>query len=101
MADMSEDVETLKAVLAEAEAAIAALGPTPEELREEAAEAEKLAKENGTPAKSAAVIRSLERRWREFLAVHGEAYAFDPDVGPTIELAVHFQVRRRAGVVVV
>ena len=40
-----------------AEAAVAAFGPTPEQLRAEAAAAERLAKENGTPAKSAAVIK--------------------------------------------
>ena len=39
-----------------AEAAVAAFGPTPEQLRAEAAAGERLAKENGTPAKSAAVI---------------------------------------------
>ena len=39
-----------------AEAAVAAFGPTPEQLREETAEAERLAKESGTPAKSAKVI---------------------------------------------
>ena len=34
-----------------ADAAVAAFGPTPEQLREEAAEAERMASENGTPAK--------------------------------------------------
>ena len=60
---------------------------------DEAAEAERLAKESGVPEKSAAVIRALERRWREFLTVHGAAYEYEETVGPTIELAVHFQVR--------
>ena len=63
------------------------------QLREEAAKAEQLAKESGTQAKSAAVIRQLERRWREFLDAHGEAYGYEEAAGPTIELAVHFQVR--------
>ena len=45
-------VEQLWAELDAADAAVAAFGPTPEQLREEAAEAERLAKENGTPAKS-------------------------------------------------
>ena len=62
------------------------------QLREEAAEAERLAKEAGTPAKSAKVINTLARRWSEFLGVHGEAYGYDEAAGPTIELAVHFQV---------
>ena len=46
-------MEQLWAELDAADAAVAAFGPTPEQLREEAAEAERLAKENGTPAKSA------------------------------------------------
>ena len=79
-----------------AEAAVAAFGPTPEQLRAEAAAAERLAKENGTPAKSAAVIKSLARRWTEFIDVHGDAYEYDAASGPTIELAIHFQVRSRA-----
>ena len=81
-----------------AEAAVAAFGPTPEQLREEAAEAERLATESGTPAKSAKVIGTLQHRWSDFLDVHGEAYVcvalFKEEEGPTIELAVHFQVRR-------
>jgi hypothetical protein len=87
-------IEQLQAELCAAEAVVAAFGPTPEQLREEAAEAERLAKENGVPAKSAKVIAVLERRWREFLEVHGAAYEYDAETGPTIELAVHFQVSR-------
>ena len=86
-------LEQLRQELEAAEAAVAAFGPSPEQLREEAAKAEQLAKESGTPAKSAAVIRQLERRWREFLDAHGEAYGYEEAAGPTIELAVHFQVR--------
>ena len=86
-------VEQLWAELDAADAAVAAFGPTPEQLREEAAEAERLAKENGTPAKSAKVIGVLRRRWSDFLEVHGDAYGFEAIEGPTIELAVHFQVR--------
>ena len=81
-----------------AEAAVAAFGPTPEQLREETAEAERLATESGTPAKSAKVIGTLQHRWSDFLDVHGESYVcvalFEEEEGPTIELAVHFQVRR-------
>ena len=86
-------LEELRQELEAAEAAVAAFGPSPEQLREEAAKAEQLAKESGMPAKSAAVIRQLERRWREFLDAHGEAYGYEEAAGPTIELAVHFQVR--------
>ena len=85
-------IDELWAALERAEAAVAAFGPSPEQLREEAAEAERLAKEAGTPAKSAKVINTLARRWSEFLGVHGEAYGYDEAAGPTIELAVHFQV---------
>ena len=44
------EIEALTAALDAAEAAVAAFAPTPEQLREEAAKAEALAKENGTPA---------------------------------------------------
>ena len=90
----------LRAELSAAEAAVAVFGPSPEQLRAEAAEAERLAKENGTPAKSARVIGVLARRWKEFLEVHGDAYEYDASIGPTIDLAVHFQVRLRAPVCV-
>ena len=89
-------VAELLAELDAAEAAVAAFGPSPEQLREEAAEAERLAKENGVPPKSAKVIGGLERRWQEFLEVHGEAYEYDEAIGPTIDLAMHFQVRWHA-----
>ena len=85
-------IEELWAELDAAEAAVASFGPSPEQLREEAAEAERLAKENGTPAKSAKVIGVLRRRWSDFLELHGEAYGYEAEDGPTIELAVHFQV---------
>ena len=89
-------LELLMQELDAAEAAVAAFAPSPEQLREEAAEAEQLAKESGTLAKSAAVIRQLERRWREFLDAHGEAYEYEEAAGPTIDLAVHFQVHAGA-----
>ena len=85
-------IDELWAALEQAEAAVAAFGPSPEQLRQEAAEAERMANETGTPAKSAKVIHTLARRWSEFLGVHGEAYEYDEGTGPTIELAVHFQV---------
>ena len=64
---------------------------TAEQLREEAAEAERLAQRDGIPPKSAAVIHSLKRRWVAFLETHGDEYGFDAAAGPTIELAVTFQ----------
>eukprot|EP00966_Prymnesium_polylepis_P170777 3947846-Prymnesium_polylepis.1 len=45
-----------------AEAAVAAFGPSPEQMRAEATEAERLARERGTPAKSVKVIGVLARR---------------------------------------
>ena len=86
-------IDELWANLDAADAAVAAFGPTPEQLWEEAAEAERMASENGTPAKSAKVIGVLRRRWSDFLDVHGDAYGFQANECPTIELAVHFQVR--------
>ena len=65
--------------------------PSAEQLREEAAEAERLALRDGIPPKSAAVIHSLKRRWVAFLETHGDEYGFDVAAGPTIELAVTFQ----------
>ena len=32
----------------------------------------------------------VRRKWLRFLDAHGEAYGFDKDVGPTLELAKHF-----------
>ena len=80
--------------LSAAEAAVVAFGPTPEQLREEAAkarpEAERMAKENGTQAKSVRVIQVLQHRWNDFLEVHGAAYRLEETDEPTIELAIHF-----------
>ena len=61
------------------------------DLREEAAEAERLAARDGVPPKTAAVVRSLMRRWSAFLEVHGGEYGFDVSIGPTVELAVTFE----------
>ena len=72
-------------------AAVAACYPSAEALREEAAEAERLAARDGVPPKTAAVVRSLMRRWSAFLEVHGDEYGFDVSIGPTVDLAVTFQ----------
>ena len=88
-------IEELLEKLTESEAAVAAFAPSPQQLRQEAAAAEALATANGTPPKSAKVVGSMKRRWTEFLDVHGEAYGYDPEVRPTIELALHFQASGR------
>jgi hypothetical protein len=69
---------------------MAAHGPTTEQLRVEAAEAEQQASESGVPAKSQAVMRTMKRRWSGFLIKHGEEYSYDDAAGPTIDLAMHF-----------
>ena len=52
MSGMPTSIEALWGEFHAAEAALVTFGPTSEQLREEAAEAERLARENGTPAKS-------------------------------------------------
>ena len=52
-------------------AAVAACYPSAEALREEAAEAERLAARDGVPPKTAAVVQSLVRRWSAFLRHNG------------------------------
>ena len=85
----NERLAQLRAAVASAQEALDGLRPSPEQLRAEAAEAERLARESGTSAKTGAVVAAMKRRWMEFLAVHGEAYEFDGT--PTIELAIKFQ----------
>ena len=75
--------EALWSELEDAEAALEAMYPSPEALRQEAAEAERLAQVNGVPAKSAKAIASLKNKWDEFLVVHGEHYEFDDEVRVT------------------
>ena len=75
--------EALWRELEEAQEALESLRPSPEALRQEAAEAERLAHENGVPPKSAKVIASLSKKWNEFLLVHGEEYEFDEQVRPS------------------
>ena len=94
----SLSLEELWAELSVAEAVVVAFGPTPEQLREEVAEAERMTKENGMPVKSAKVIQVLQHRWKlrtssQCMAPRSAAYGFEEIDGPTIELAIHFQVR--------
>ena len=63
---MVRSEEALWRELEEAQQALDSLRPSPEALRQEAAEAERLAQENGMPPKSAKVIASLSKKWNEF-----------------------------------
>ena len=91
MTEQRRAAEALWLELEACQAAVSACYPSAEQLREEAAEAERLAQRDGIPPKSAAVIHSLKRRWVAFLETHGDEYGFDAAAGPTIELAVTFQ----------
>ena len=91
MTEQRRAAEALWLELEACQAAVSACYPSAEQLREEAAEAERLAQRDGIPPKSAAVIHSLKRRWVAFLETHGDEYSFDAAAGPTIELAVTFQ----------
>jgi hypothetical protein len=86
----SDEAQAAEAALMAAEERMATHGPTPTELRAEAAEAERLASENGDPVKSLAVKVTMCRRWSMFLTKHGIEYGYDEPTGPTIDLAVHF-----------
>mgnify|MGYP006145464785 CR=1 FL=1 len=86
------DVEALLRAAEAADAAAAATLISPEEERVIINAAEALASsEAGVPAKSARAVQALERKWHEFLEKHGNEYGYDVSVGPTIELAKHFQ----------
>ena len=80
--------QRLAAALEQAEAELAAVRPSAEQLRAEAAEVERQAALHGVNAKTSAVVDSMRRRWAAFLEVHGEAYEYDPAIGPTVELAM-------------
>ena len=72
--------EALWREMEDAEAALESLRPSPEALRQEAAEAERLAHEHGVPPKSRMAVVSLSNKWNAFLTVHGEEYGFDESV---------------------
>ena len=90
----SEEVD-VEALLREAEAAEAAAQatlPTLEQERVIIKAAEALAgSEAGVPAKSRAVVLRLESKWLDFLEKHGVEYSWDKSVGPSMEMAKHFQ----------
>ena len=72
--------------LDEADAAVARLVPSAEEVQEQIEAAEKLAQsEAGTPAKTEEVAQKMMRKWQLFVLEHGEAYGLDVTRGPTSE----------------
>ena len=86
------DIEALLRQAEAADAAARATLTTPEEERVIIEAAETLAgSEAGVPAKSRAVVLRLESKWVDFLARHGQEYGWDESVGPTMEMAKHFQ----------
>ena len=86
------DIEALLRQAEAADAAARATLTTPEEERAIIEAAETLAgSEAGVPAKSRAVVLRLESKWVDFLARHGQEYGWDESVGPTMEMAKHFQ----------
>ena len=82
-------LERLQAWARQADDELEALEPTAEQLRKEAAEAERLAFETGgASAKTSMPILALMNKWETFVNVHGGAYGFEG--APTVDLAVHF-----------
>lgn len=85
----------MDALLREADAADAAARatlPSPAQERAIIEAAEALAgSDAGVPAKSRAAVVRLEAKRREFLAKHGAEYGWNEIIGPTLELAKHFQ----------
>ena len=61
-ASAPDSLHELEAALQRAEAKLAAVRPTAEQLRAEAAEVERQAQLNGTNAKTSAVVQSMRRR---------------------------------------
>ena len=94
-APLVEEVDEVEALLRQAEAAEAAARatlPTPAEERAIIAAAEALAgSDEGVPAKSRAAVHRLATKWCEFIEKHGTEYGWDECVGPTLEIAKHFQ----------
>ena len=93
MGEPAEDeLARLRAAVASAEARLDDLRPSPQQLRDEAAEAERRALACGALSpKTSQLVQSMASRWCDFLVVHGDAYGYDPAIGPTIKLAVQFQ----------
>ena len=89
---LPEEVLLLLRELDEADAAVARLIPSAEEVREQIEAAEKLAQsEAGTPAKTEEVTQKMMRKWQLFVLEHGEAYGLDVTRGPTSEFILRFQ----------
>ena len=65
-------VEQLRNAVREAEGEVLACDPTPDQLRAEAAEAERLAAETGgASVKTSRAVLSLKTNWELFIDVHG------------------------------
>jgi hypothetical protein len=89
---LPEEVLLLLRELDEADAAVARLVPSAEEVREQIDAAEKLAQsEAGTPAKTEEVAQKMLRKWKLFVCEHGVAYGLDTTRGPTSEFVLRFQ----------
>ena len=67
MAGREPSVRELEAALQRAEAELAAVTPSAEHLRAEAAAVEQQAQVNGKNAKTSAVVESMRRRWASFV----------------------------------
>lgn len=84
-----ERLARLYAWAQQAEDELQSMDTTAEQLRVEAAEAERLAFQHaGASPKTSAAILSLKSKWETFIDVHGDAYGFDGE--PSVQLAVHF-----------
>ena len=84
-----QTLEELREAVREAESEVQACDPTPEQLRADVAEAERLAAENGGASyKTSRAVESLKIKWELFIDGHGASYGFDGE--PTVELAGHF-----------
>ena len=86
------DIEELMRAAEAAETAAQATLASPEEERRIMDAAETLAgSDAGVPAKSRRAVLNLETKWVGFLERHSAEYGWDISVGPTLELAKHFQ----------
>ena len=64
--------------------------PSDEQIRKRIAEREKQAGEHGHVPKTQKQIDLVRRKWLRFLDAHGEAYGYEAEVGPTVDLVRRF-----------
>ena len=86
----SSALELLERLRAEADAADAALQPTPEQERERMEVVRERAVEHGGNAKAGKVhgfVGCMRRNFERFVEKHGVAYEYDAEVGPTLEIS--------------